>query len=97
VTGLFLEGAKWDHEKGCLAEPEVMELKVRMPVIHFKPIQKRSKPPQNIYDCPTYYYPKRSGTTVRDSFLMKIDLRTLEQPAEFWVKRGTALLLSLAD
>lgn len=68
VTGLFLEGAKWDHEKGCLAEPEVMELKVRMPVIHFKPIQKRSKPPQNIYDCPTYYYPKRSGTTVRDSF-----------------------------
>ena len=38
IYGLYLEGAKWDEEKGNLCEPEVMELYVPMPVIHFKPI-----------------------------------------------------------
>ena len=59
VMGLYLEGAKWDYEKGFLVEPEVMELFVQMPIIHFKPIQKRTKPPQNVYECPCYYYPMR--------------------------------------
>lgn len=26
ITGLYLEGAKWNLEKQCLMEPEVMEL-----------------------------------------------------------------------
>lgn len=26
IRGLYLEGAKWDHEKLCLMEPEVLEL-----------------------------------------------------------------------
>ena len=38
IHGLYLEGAKWDEEKGNLCEPVVMELYVPMPVIHFKPI-----------------------------------------------------------
>jgi len=59
-------------------EPEVMELQVLMPVIHFKPIQKRSKPPQNMYTCPTYYFPMRDGTIDKDSFMLNIDLKTGE-------------------
>ena len=43
VRGLYLEGAKWNSEKGCLMEPEVMELATLMPVIHFKPKQKTGK------------------------------------------------------
>jgi dynein heavy chain len=43
ITGLYLEGAKWNFEKMCLMEPDVMELTVLMPVIQFKPIQKRVK------------------------------------------------------
>lgn len=52
-----------------------MELYVAMPVIQFKPIQKRNKPPANVYECPTYYYPIRKGTVARDSYMMKIDLK----------------------
>ncbi len=96
ITGLYLEGAKWNFEKMNLCEPEVMELTVLMPVIHFKPIQKRVKPPQNVYECPCYYYPIRQGTVDKDSFMLKIDLKLGEQPAEFWIKRGTALVMSLA-
>lgn len=59
ITKLYIEGGAWDHEKHCLAEPEVMQLAVPLPVMHFKPIQKRAKPPLNTYKCPTYYYPIR--------------------------------------
>lgn len=59
IAGLFLEGAKWNLEKQCLMEPEVMELTCSMPVIQFKPIPKRLKPPPGIYVCPCYYYPIR--------------------------------------
>jgi dynein heavy chain len=96
VTGLHLEGAKWNPEKLWLCEPEVMELTCPMPVLHFKPIQKRAKPPPNIYECPCYYYPKRQGTVDRDSWMLRVDLRSGEAPPEFWVKRGAALLMSLA-
>jgi len=95
VTGLHLEGAKWNPEKLWLCEPEVMELTCPMPVLHFKPIQKRAKPPPNIYECPCYYYPKRAGTVDRDSWMLRVDLRSGEAPPEFWVKRGAALLMSL--
>ena len=72
-----------------------MELTCPMPVLHFKPIQKRSKPPQNMYVCPCYYYPKREGTVSLDSFMLNVDIKSGDYPAEFWVKRGTALLMSL--
>lgn len=36
VKGLFLEGAGWDFENGCLCEPEPMELIVPMPILLFR-------------------------------------------------------------
>lgn len=30
-----------------------------------------------------------------DSFMLYVDLKCGDYPAEFWVKRGTALLMSL--
>lgn len=81
IYGLFLEGSKWDEEKQCLTEPEVMELNVTMPVIWFRPISKRTKPPQNVYECPVYYYPIRKGTVARDSYMMKVDLKLGEAPS----------------
>jgi len=59
IKGLYLEGAKWNFEKHQLCEPEVMELSVAMPAFHFKPILKRTKALQNVYECPCYYYPNR--------------------------------------
>jgi dynein heavy chain len=96
VHGLILEGAKWNNEKMYLCEPEIMELHVQMPVIHFKPITKRNRAPAGVYECPLYYYPIRQGTVSTDSWIMKIDLKSGEMHPNFWVKRGTALLLSTA-
>jgi len=48
-----------------------------------------------IYSCPAYYYPRRTGTRERPSFIVAVDLRSGEKVSEHWTKRGTALLLSL--
>lgn len=73
-----------------------MELTCVMPVFHFKPIMKRLKSPPGIYECPCYYYPIRQGVIAKDSYMLRVDLKTGEQPPEFWIKRGTALLMSTA-
>lgn len=100
IQGLYLEGANW-NKFGYLTEPNIMELEVEMPIIHFKPVtRKKEKPNTQVYQCPTYYYPIRKGITGRDSFMLMIDLaidQKSDKTADHWVKRGTALLMSLKD
>jgi len=95
IRGLFLEGAKWNDEEGCLIEPEPMELTWLMPVIHFKPVKEKKKAKNNMYSCPCYVYPIRSGTREKPSFMLSVDLKSGERTPQFWIKRGTALLMSL--
>merc|ERR1712196_302756 len=96
LYGLSLEGARWDMDEGCLAEPLPMELYSPMPVIHFKPVETKKKGSKGIYLCPVYLYPIRSGSRERPSFVITCDLKSgSAYSAEFWVKRGVALLLAL--
>lgn len=96
VSGLFLEGAKWDADGSCLSEPEPMQLFAPMPVIHFKPREVQKSTTRGIYKCPMYLYPVRTGTRERPSFMQMVDLRSGAHEPEVWVRRGTALLLALA-
>ncbi len=98
IQGLFLEGARWNKEEACLAEPEPMQLFAPLPVIHFKPIEARRERTRGIYKAPMYLYPVRTGTRERPSFMGMVDLKCGEgQDQTFWVKRGTAILLALAS
>jgi dynein heavy chain len=96
MHGLFLEGARWDYEHGHLTEPHPMELFSDMPIIHFKPTLAKKKIPRGTYQCPTYMYPFRSGSRERPSFVIEINLKCGLFSSDFWIKRGTALLLALA-
>lgn len=91
VRGLFLEGAGWNRPSQSLREPLPMELVCTMPSLHFRPIDGTKKRSRSIYSCPAYYYPTRSG-----SYVIAVDLKAGSESADFWIKRGTALLLSLA-
>lgn len=51
--------------------------------------------PLGMYSCPCYYYPNRAGSTDRASFVIGIDLRSGSMTSDHWIKRGTALLMSL--
>ncbi|KAG8349154.1 putative Dynein heavy chain N terminal region 2 domain1 [Trypanosoma vivax] len=95
VRGIFLEGAGWNAETNTLCEPRPLELIVPMPIIHFKPMIRDSKPRRpSIYECPLYMYPLRTGTRERPSFVVAVDLESGEAVPEHYTKRGTALLLS---
>uniref|UniRef100_A0A2K5QED9 Dynein axonemal heavy chain 2 n=1 Tax=Cebus imitator TaxID=2715852 RepID=A0A2K5QED9_CEBIM len=95
VRGLYLEGAGWDRKNSCLAEAEPMQLVCLMPTIHFRPAESRKKSAKGMYSCPCYYYPNRAGSSDRASFVIGIDLRSGAMTSDHWIKRGTALLMSL--
>lgn len=77
-------------------EPKPMDLIVPMPIMHFKPIRNRNKTPKGVYNCPLFLYPIRTGPRERPSWILTVTLRTGGSNPDHWVKRGTALLLSLA-
>ena len=43
MSGLFLEGAKWDADKNYLVDADPMKLHYEMPIIHFKPVYYEGK------------------------------------------------------
>lgn len=94
VHGFSLEGARWDFDNACLAEPLPMELYSSMPIIHFKPVDSKKKVTKGIYICPIYMYPVRTGTRERPSFVISCELKSGKVSNEYWTKRGTALLLA---
>uniref|UniRef100_A0A2K6FUH7 Dynein axonemal heavy chain 2 n=1 Tax=Propithecus coquereli TaxID=379532 RepID=A0A2K6FUH7_PROCO len=95
VRGLYLEGAGWDRKNSCLVEAEPMQLVCLMPTIHFRPAESRKKSAKGMYSCPCYYHPNRAGSADRASFVIGIDLRSGAMTSDHWIKRGTALLMSL--
>jgi len=97
VSGLVLEGARWDSTNDHLTEPFPMKLQSKMPVIHFKPTEMKQRNPQELYECPLYTYPVRSGTFQHSSFVMSVNLNKGQMSCDHWTKRGVALLLSTGE
>jgi dynein heavy chain len=97
IKGIFVEGARWDFDKQHLAEPLPMELFCAMPLIHFNPVENKKVKTKGMYTCPIYMYPVRTGTRERPSFMIAADIKSGLQDSDFWTKRGTAMLLSLAE
>ncbi|XP_044040597.1 dynein axonemal heavy chain 2-like isoform X2 [Siniperca chuatsi] len=95
VRGLYVEGAGWDKKNSCLVEAEPMQMVCPIPTIHFKPVENRKKMAKNMYLCPCYYFPVRSGGAGRASFVVGVELKSGAVTPDHWIKRGTALLLSL--
>jgi len=96
IKGMFLEGARWDYDKGHLQDARPMELFCPMPIIHFKPVENKKAMKKGFYACPVYMYPVRTGTRERPSYMVTAEIKAGAQDAEFWTRRGTAMLLSLS-
>eukprot|EP00105_Crassostrea_gigas_P030225 XP_011452458.1 PREDICTED: dynein heavy chain 2, axonemal-like [Crassostrea gigas] len=95
IKGLFLQGAGWEKKNSILVEANPMQLVCLMPTIHFKPVENKKKVAKGMYMAPCYYYPNRAGGMGRPSFVVAVELKAGEKSPDHWVKRGTALLMSL--
>jgi dynein heavy chain len=100
IYGAFLEGARWDAGKRCLAEARDKELFSAFPVVHLQPISNREPPTEGVYVSPMYKTTARHGvlsTTGHSSnFITSIEIPSL-LPMDHWVRRGTALVCSLPE
>lgn len=87
ISGLYMEGARWDTQQGSIAESKLKELTPAMPVLFIKAIPVDRMDTKNMYECPVYKTRDRGPT-----FVWTFNLKTKES-ANKWILGGVALLL----
>merc|ERR1712232_140182 len=89
VTGMFLEGARWDIVAGVLEDSKPKEMFVMMPVIQCKAGRVQERVDKNSYITPCYCVPTR-----RPYFVFPAQLKTKQIPDK-WALGGVALILDI--
>jgi len=89
ISGLYMEGARWDNNLGQIAESKLKELTPLMPVLFIKAIPVDRKETKNVYECPVYKTKMRGPT-----FVWTFNLKTKEKAAK-WALGGVGLLLQV--
>jgi len=88
ISGLYMEGARWDTQQGSVAESKLKELCPSMPVVLIKAIPSDRMDTRNMYECPVYKTKDRGPT-----YVWTFNLKTKEKPSK-WVLGGVVILLA---
>ena len=90
VTGLFLQGARWDTTNQQLEKSLPKEMYCPMPIINIRAVTREKANVGGIYHCPVYVTEERGPT-----YVFTTQLKTKSNPSR-WVMAGVALLLDLS-
>lgn len=82
VHGLFLEGARWDAERGVLAEARRREPFAPLPLIALRPTVDRQPPHEGVYICPVFKTPARVDQVTPSGQVMHNFVTSLELPSD---------------
>ncbi|KAL2631405.1 hypothetical protein R1flu_016091 [Riccia fluitans] len=106
ITGLYLEGARWDAEARVLAEAEAKHLSSGTCSLWLRPHQSadgahgaKKFDKEKLYSCPIYTTPARNGLKLCRgcNYVGTIDLPVGPRTAMHWGLQGVALLCSSRD
>nr|XP_015221526.1 PREDICTED: dynein heavy chain 10, axonemal [Lepisosteus oculatus] len=92
VSGLYLEGADWDIEQGCLVRSKPKALVVQLPVLKVIPIESHRLKLQNTLRTPVYTTSMRRNA-MGVGLVFESDLFTTMH-ASHWVLQGVCLCLN---
>ncbi|KAF1772269.1 Dynein heavy chain [Phytophthora cactorum] len=92
VKGLFLEGASWDLERGCLAPQRPKQLVEELPILQVIPIEASRLKLQNTFRTPVYVTQSRRNA-MGVGLVFEADLYSTEHTSH-WVLQGVALALN---
>lgn len=92
VRGLYLEGAAWDLDRGCLRKQDPKVLVTELPILQVIPIEASRLKLQNTFKTPVYVTQNRKNA-MGVGGVFEADLATLEHPSH-WVLQGVALCLN---
>eukprot|EP00995_Heteronema_vittatum_P007883 NODE_3042_length_712_cov_11.019608_g2149_i0.p1 GENE.NODE_3042_length_712_cov_11.019608_g2149_i0~~NODE_3042_length_712_cov_11.019608_g2149_i0.p1 ORF type:complete len:222 (+),score=87.03 NODE_3042_length_712_cov_11.019608_g2149_i0:55-666(+) len=99
ISGLFLDSCRWNAEAHCIEDSLMRQTYATIPVVHFLPEVNHVTPP-NHYVCPLYKTTVRRGNLSSlgqsTNFILAVELPS-EQPSDYWVQKGAALVCSLPD
>ena len=92
VTGLFLDGARWDVTNSNVEESRPKEMFSPLPVVNCKAALKpaEGKEDKNLYYCPCYKTETRGST-----FVFQGQLRTPKYPPNKWILAGVAIIMDV--
>ncbi|CAK9799022.1 Dynein beta chain, ciliary [Anthophora plagiata] len=89
INGLYMEGARWDLQAGCISDSRFKELFPLMPIVYIRAITQDKQDFKNIYECPVYKTRSRGPT-----YVWTFNLRTKEK-ANKWILAGVAIILQI--
>ncbi|KAK9500353.1 hypothetical protein O3M35_001633 [Rhynocoris fuscipes] len=89
INGLFMEGARWDINRGAIVESHLKEMFCSMPVIHIRAVGQERQESRSLYQCPVYKTRTRGHT-----YVSTFALDTTQKQAK-WILAGVAILLSI--
>jgi len=89
ISGLVMEGARWDERSGQLDDSRHKELFAKMPIIVIKAVPIEKADVRDTYTCPVYRTQDRGHTYVFSALLKT------KAPPSRWVMAGVALLMDV--
>ncbi|KAB1255183.1 Dynein heavy chain 10; axonemal [Camelus dromedarius] len=92
VSGLYLEGADWDIERGCLIKSKPKVLVVDLPILKIIPIEAHRLKLQNTFRTPVYTTSTRRNA-MGVGLVFEADLFTTKHISH-WVLQGVCLTLN---
>lgn len=91
VSGLYLEGARWNWNSGVMEESEPREMYCELPVTVCRAMLGEKQDKTGVYRCPCYKTPIRGPT-----YVFTAPLRSKLPPAK-WVLAGVCLTLEVDE
>ena len=92
VKGFFIEGAAWDHDRGCVARQAPGQLIAELPFMEIVPVERRKLKSKNCIKVPVYVTQSR-GNARGEGLVFEADLTSYEHESH-WILQGLAIVLN---